>query len=445
MLCRLFCVLLFIALVGERPPDFDTDLYYGVWRSPLVAFAPLLVSIPGINLWPWQIILMVVVPLTLLTPGAWKSRSRIMDAAILTSLLCIGITYMWGWMRGGSAYQAYYQLWRLLTGLIFAFGLLQVTRTARDLKAIAWTVVTCAVIRGGLAMYFYWSFARGYVNRQGYTPQYMTTHDDTLLFVAGILIVVCWALERRRLGARIMAVLACLHLVYAIVVNNRRLAWVELILSFVVIYLLLPAAVRRRANLTLAFAAPVLVVYLAVGWGRPGALWAPARALSTTGSDDDNSSLARQEEIRNLLYTLSRTRNPLLGTGWGVAHQKVSAVYSNYEDEHWVQYAFMPHNSLLALIVFAGLAGLMGVWLVVPVAAYLGARAYRDARRPVDRAAAAAAVGLLPAYSAQCYGDIGIQSLTCGLLLGVALAVAGQVYARADAAQRKLRRAGVVA
>ena len=442
MFCRLLCLLLFIALAGERPVEFDRDLYYGVWRSPLEVFGPLLVSIPGVNLWVWQLILMAVVPVCLLLPGGWSRRSRIMDAAILTSFVSVGLTFAWGIMRGGSAYQAYYQLWRLLTGLIFALGLLQVMRTARDLKAVALTILTAAIVRGGLAMYFYWAYARAYIGK-AYSPQYMTTHDDTLLFVAGILIMVCWALERRRLGARIMAVLVCLHLLYAIVVNNRRLAWVELILSFVVIYLLLPAAVRRRANRTLAFAAPVLVVYLAVGWGRPGAVWAPARALSTTGSDDDASSLARQEEIRNLLYTLVRTRNPLLGTGWGVAHEKVSAVYSNYEDEHWVQYAFMPHNSLLALIVFAGFAGLMGVWLVVPVAAYLGARASRDSRRPVDRAAAAAAVGLLPAYSSQCYGDIGVQSLTCALLLGVALAVTGCVYARADEAQRRLRRAGV--
>jgi hypothetical protein len=126
-----------------------------------------------------------------------------------------------------------------------------------------------------------------------------------------------------------------------------------------------------------------------------------------------------------------------------VAHEKVSAVYSNYEDEHWVQYAFMPHNSLLALIVFAGFAGLMGVWVVVPLAAYLGARALRDLTRPVERAAAMAAVCVLPAYSSQCYGDIGVQSLTCGLLLGVALAVAGVAYTRADLAQRRLRGAGI--
>ena len=42
-------------------------------------------------------------------------------------------------------------------------------------------------------------------------------------------------------------------------------------------------------------------------------------------------------------------------------------------------------------------------------------------------------LAILPAYGAQCYGDIGFQSLTCGLILGVAMAVAGKVCAWADA------------
>jgi hypothetical protein len=38
-----------------------------------------------------------------------------------------------------------------------------------------------------------------------------------------------------------------------------------------------------------------------------------------------------------------------------------------------------------------------------------------------------AAVCILPAYGAQCFGDIGFQSLTCGLILGLAVGVAGKV------------------
>jgi hypothetical protein len=70
---------------------------------------------------------------------------------------------------------------------------------------------------------------------------------------------------------------------------------------------------------------------------------------------------------------------------------------------------------------------------VVPVAAFLGMRGYRGSAGAVDRAAAMAAVAILPAYGAQCYGDIGFQSFAGGLILGAALGVAGKVSAWAEA------------
>ena len=138
---------------------------------------------------------------------------------------------------------------------------------------------------------------------------------------------------------------------------------------------------------------------------------------------------------------LSITGNPLLGTGWGVPYQKRTSAYANYGAE-WVLALYTPHNSILGLAVYAGLAGLCGIWLVVPVAAFLAAGGYRRSRHAVDRAAALTAVCILPAYGAQCYGDIGIQSFGCGLILGVALAVAGKVSAWAAVPVRVAKRGG---
>jgi hypothetical protein len=53
-----------------------------------------------------------------------------------------------------------------------------------------------------------------------------------------------------------------------------------------------------------------------------------------------------------------------------------------------------------------------------------------------------AALCILPAYAAQCYGDIGFQSLTSGLILGVAMGVAGKVSALADALPESTRTNG---
>ena len=60
--------------------------------------------------------------------------------------------------------------------------LLSVIRSSRDLKALGLTVLAAALVRGTLAIYFYWAIVHGRIEPP---PPYMTTHDDSLLFVAG--------------------------------------------------------------------------------------------------------------------------------------------------------------------------------------------------------------------------------------------------------------------
>jgi uncharacterized membrane protein SirB2 len=426
VLCRLMCALLFVGWTAEWPLATDKLLYCGYWRSPFQFFGPLFVSVPGLGLFPWQIALLALAPLCLLRPGALRRRAPLLDGAIVLSFASLAVTFLWGVTRGGSAYNAYYQLWRFLVALLVGLLVLSVIRSSRDVKGLGTTVVLAALVRATLAMYFYWEVVRGRIDP---IPPYMTTHDDTLLFVAGIVIVLSWALARERASAWMGAALATAYIVYAVILNDRRLAWIEILLALVLMYFVLPRGrVHRRVNRALLFAAPVLVVYVIVGWGRQGGIFEPVHALSTAGSNDDSSSLARQEEIRNLLYTLSVAGNPLLGTGWGMPYQKLTSVYANFGPEWW-QYLYMPHNSLLAIAVFGGLVGLGGIWLVVPVAAFLAMRGYRGVTDPIGRAGAMAALCILPAYGAQCYGDLGFQSLTGGLVLGVALGVAGKMSA----------------
>jgi uncharacterized membrane protein YfcA len=219
---------------------------------------------------------------------------------------------------------------------------------------------------------------------------------------------------------------------YAMVLNNRRLVWIELALACAVLYVLLPPGrLRRRANVILPMLAPLVLIYVVIGADREGSIFAPARAITSAGSNENASSLARQEEIRNLLHTLIRDGNPLFGTGWGVPYEKLTSVYANFESR-WVLFLYTPHNSLLGVAVYSGLVGMCGLWSVVPVAAFLATRGYRAGTGSIDRAAALGAVSILPAYSVQCFGDIGLQSFTCGLILGMVIAVAGRVGAWAE-------------
>src|SRR5262249_40002807 len=260
-----------------------------------------------------------------------------------------------------------------------------------------------------------------------------TSHADSLLFVSGIVIVLSWAIARMKPAAWLAAAFVTPYLLVAMKVNNRRLAWVELAIILVFTYVLIrrQRQIRRRVNLLAVVATPLLFVCVVVGWGRQGAIFAPLRAFSTTsGETEDASSLARNEENLNLIYTFQS--NPLLGTGWGHPYLEVSSSYTGSFHKFW-QYPYLPHNSLVGIAAFSGFAGLLGIWLVVPVTAFLATRAYRRATRSVDRAAAMYAVCLLPALGVDAFGDIGFQGLTSGLLLSVAMAAAGKVSAWTEA------------
>ncbi len=434
MLVRVICALLFLAWTAEVN---GSAIYCGLWRSPLQVFAPLFASIPGVGLSAWQLMFFALASPCAFNANAFRKRAVEMDAAIVVSVLSVGVTFLWGWMRGGGAYYAYYQIWRFLLALLAAFMLSSVIRGARDLRAIGLTILAAALIRGTLVMYFYWAIVHGRIEPP---PPYMTTHDDSLLFMAGLLVTLTHALARRRIGTWLFTALVWVHLLYAVVLNGRRLAWIELVLSLAVLYVLIPSGIlRRRVKRFALLMAPLLLAYVALGWGRQGVMFEPLRAFGTSGSDEDASSLARLEEIRNLLYTLSSAGNPLLGTGWGVPYQLVTNIYAHFSAD-WQLWRYTPHNSLLGVAVFSGLIGVFGIWLVVPVAAFLGARGCRGAPGLFERAGAMAGVAILPAYAAQCYGDIGFQSVTCGLLLGTAMAVAAKTSVWADAADPASRR-----
>src|SRR5262245_36380405 len=310
ILCLALCAFLFVAWTAERPGD---DMYFADWRSPFQIFGPLFESLPFVHLPAWHVLLIAIAPLCLLQPTAFRKRAWPMDAAILVSLATIALTFVWGLARGGSAYPSSYQLRSFLIALFVGALLLSVIRNRADLKALGLTVLAAALVRGTLATYFFVVHVWG--QQLDPYPMFMTSHADSLLFVSGIVIVLSWAIARMKPAAWLAAAFVTPYLLVAMKVNNRRLAWVELAIILVFTYVLIrrQRQIRRRVNLLAVAATPLLFVYVVVGWGRQGAIFAPLRAFSTTsGETEDASSLARNEENLNLIYTFQS--NPLLGT-----------------------------------------------------------------------------------------------------------------------------------
>ena len=429
MVAMLMFGLLFIGFVAEVSIEVDDAMYHGLWRSAFVMLAPLVTSVPGISISPWQILLIALLPFCLGT-STTRQHSREMDRAIFVSVACIALTFLWGLVRGGSAYFAYYQVWHLLAALLIAYLLMSAVRTERDLVSLGKLVVLAALIRATLCIYFFWTHIYGKIYP---LPDYVTDHDDSMLWIVAILIVSVWAFLKGGRATWTITGLVVPYMFYAVVLNNRRIAWVELGLAMLLTYFLMgPGPLRSGINRWVLRALPLVLLYIVVGWRSDSAMFAPVHALATTGSNYDASSLTRLEEDRNLLHTLADIGNPILGTGWGRPYDKLESYFSNYR-AGWILYLYTPHNSLLGLAVFSGLVGVIGIWGVVTMGAYLAARGYRSSTDLVPRAAGMVALGSLAVYSAHCYGDIGLQSFQGALIFGAALATAGKVAAWTEA------------
>ncbi len=182
--------LLFVGWVWEPTLEQDPNMYLGLWRSPFVVLAPMMAPIPGLSLSPWQILLFALAPFCLGTSDSKGRHAREMDRAILISIVCIAVTFLWGWARGGSPYFAYYQLWRLLAALLIAYTLMSALRSERDLVTLGKLIILVALIRATVCIYFYWAYVYGKIYP---LPEFLTNHEDTVVFVLGILVASIWA------------------------------------------------------------------------------------------------------------------------------------------------------------------------------------------------------------------------------------------------------------
>jgi hypothetical protein len=243
-------------------------------------------------------------------------------------------------------------------------------------------------------------------------PQYMTTHEDTVLFGAALGILVSRALEMRtKQDVRWLAIGAPLILL-GIQVNNRRIAWATVACVLAVLYFMLPtrSVTLRKLNRTLAILAPFLLVYAIVGWGRPGKIFKPLQAFASMGGGQiDNSTRARDNENTSLVTMIAD--GPIIGTGLG--HEWIELDSSQtIPTSVFPMYHYSPHDSIFALMAFYGSAGFAALWMVLPVSVYLNARTYRASKNPAERSAAAAGIVQVVAYVNQAFGDMGAMGPT---------------------------------
>lgn len=419
-------VLLAVGLVVDDPMERPAA---GHWRSPLYPIGSVLfdnlnnvVHVPALRFSGLDALLVAMVLLVAVrlatgdrrdsagqTPGA-----PVMAAALLVAFAAIAGLELWGLARGGhfknSLWQVRQLMWTPVLALLFLHGL----RGAADLPALARIVVVAASAKAMLGLYFLLAVARPLA----IDPAYVTSHGDSVLFVAAIAICVSLLVHLPRLSTLVLNATVVPLLLVAISINNRRLAFVSLAGALLLIYLLLQGRMKRTMTRLLVAFLPLFVVYLAIAAHRPTGVFAPGAAIVSIVEQSDASSATRDIENYNLLVTLKQAM--LLGSGFG--HEYIEASRAYDVSQVFALYRYVGHNGVLWLWTIGGLVGFTAIWLMLTTGIFLATRAYRCARGGGDRAAAASLLGVMVAYVVQAWGDMGTQSWTSVLLLAAALA-----------------------
>ena len=256
------------------------------------------------------------------------------------------------------------------------------------------------------------------------TPEYVTCHDDTVLWVVGLLVLIAYGLQKRSGKSSTLTFLACALIIAAIQFNRRRLAWVSLIMGLVDLFVLLPPGpTRRKVIRVVGYMVPVLLIYVVVGWGRPEPMFAPLKSFATVSVEEDASTKARNMENLGLLAT-GNASSMWLGTGWGHEYIEVSNKYAIYAFELW---PYVPHNSILGLLAFTGACGFYCFWLAFPTSMFFNARIARLSTNPTARTLGLVGASQMLVCANQMYGDMGDFSYRTMYILAMSYAVAMRI------------------
>ena len=421
---RVFTAFVFLTLVLDDPAGRP---FRDLWKSPvqdigIAWFSNVSTAVPGMPIKVSPIVLIACFMAfraatartgpKLAAVRSTRPMSGVMRSALLAAVGAIAFSTAWGILRHGDKPQMFYQVAPLLLGyavLVTAMTIGNVDLAQRIRKII----LIAAAYRAALLCYVWFTHIRGLPQ----LPRYATSHSDSALWTVALIIVVARFLEHPDRRSRRMLMFVPL-LMFCLVINNRRLAWLMLIVAVVYVCLASVGRTRMRLSKMMPVLAPLLAIYIVVGMAAPpSTVFAPVQAIQSMGSDEDASSQTRAIENFNLQFTMRETAP--IGTGFGHPYTEAipggDAVYEWFPD-----YDFQPHNSVFGYLMWMGPFGFalaMGPICLAIQAAHRTRRATGDR---FIRTTCVVAISAICFYFLEGYADFGLQT-AMGIVLAYTL------------------------
>jgi O-antigen ligase len=161
----------------------------------------------------------------------------------------------------------------------------------------------------------------------------------------------------------------------------------------------------------------------------PSPLLKPAKLVVSVMDQKDNSSISRDIENENLIYTLRQS--PVVSTGFGHEYQYSPANPPVDLGELFKNFRLIAHNGVLWIWSLAGVVGFTLLWMIYPLASTLALRGYRAAQTPLERSAALGSLGAVVICVIQIWGDQGFNSYMTLVTFGVSFAISTRLATRA--------------
>jgi hypothetical protein len=339
--------------------------------------------------------------------------------------IALMVLELFGLARGGAVSPSFFQILHLTTRPVVALALLYAIRGEEDVRAYGTIIVVVACARGLLVLWVYLVICLP----QGITPEYATTHGDSVIFDAAVLVVVANHIVVRSRRTFWRMVIVTLYMLTAITMNNRRLAFVGLGGGIVGMLMWLPPSpTKKRVLRAMLYLVPVFVAYVVFGAGQTGPLYKPAKLVLSVLSQEDTSSDSRNIENDNLVATLQE--HPITGSGFGWEYREVVRIYDI--SDFFPLYRYIAHNSVLWLISIGGVVGFFLLWRTYAMAAFFSARGYLLSRTDNDRAGALAGIGIVVVCTCGDWGDQGLVSYPSLMIFGAVFAVASNIASRSE-------------
>ena len=426
--------LIFLASLSDAVPISLPDKG-GVWVPPFYLLYKLffdnlntLLPIPALRFSLTDVLYVFCIVLIVIRTGMKiridsRARERSTWGLYAVLLVLFAAVACWGVygviVKHGDFKQALWQT-RQMMWLPFVIALCSYTmRGPRDFMLAINLMIVATCIKTLIAVKFFFGVARPL----DFEPATLTSHFDSVLMVVAFMAFVIRFLHGatwKNLG--ILLVVGG-WIMLGIVLNNRRLAFVNIPVGLVVVLFMLRGPVKKGMKKVSVVLVPLLVAYVMIGQNSTKTIFKPARQMMSVSSQDDRSSGTRDIENFNLIWTIKP--NKILGAGWG--HEYVEYVRADDISQYFGQYKFIAHNSVLWLFTVGGLVGFTIMWMPVVLGIFFARRAYTFARSSIERSTAAMSLVMLTTYMMQAWGDMGVMGLTSTLTASLAIAMSAKL------------------